>query len=166
MHKPNPEQLIKDGEVVTNQWQLITDMSTSLPTGKILLPLALWQTQQALLAKRDDVGVWLRNDVTLDELAPSLLQLPLIAIEFPVFMDGRGFSLARVLRDRYNYQGELRAIGHIIRDQLCYLQRCGFNSFAFDDSVDVNAALSSLSDFSEAYQTAADQAIPLFRRRA
>ena len=91
--------------------------------------------------------------------------VPVIAINFPKFVDGRGFSLARLLRERYGYQGEIRATGEIIRDQLYLLQRCGFNAFEFGEEVDLAEASKSLADFSDAYQVAADQPIPLFKRR-
>jgi len=90
--------------------------------------------------------------------------IPLIAVNFPTFMDGRGFSYARELRER-GYKGELRATGHFIRDQMAYLARCGFDAFEMADESQLEQALPSLSDFSEAYQASADQSQPLFRRR-
>ena len=86
-------------------------------------------------------------------------------VNFPVFTDGRGFSYARELRER-GLRGELRAGGHFIRDQLTYLQRCGFNAFQMADEAELEAALASLADFSEHYQASIDQPLPLFRRRA
>ncbi|MGH1486177.1 MAG: DUF934 domain-containing protein [Cellvibrionaceae bacterium] len=164
-----PKQIIKDGKVIDNEWQLLSayeDASTVIiPQGKVIVHLDILQQQNAL-SERSDTGVLINNDVELSEIAEKIVQLPLIAIDFPVFMDGRGFSLARVLRERYQYQGEIRAVGHVIRDQLCYLQRCGFNAFSFDESVDLDAALASLSDFTEAYQTSVEKPEPLFRRRA
>jgi uncharacterized protein (DUF934 family) len=98
-------------------------------------------------------------------LFDHLGEIPVIAINFPAFMDGRGFSYARELRER-GYSGELRATGHFIRDQLAYLARCGFDAFQMEDEAQLDDALASLGDFSEAYQAAADQPLPLFRRRA
>ena len=98
----------------------------------------------------------------------------MIAVNFPQFTDGRGYSTARLLRERYGWKGELRAIGDIQRDQLYYLSRCGFDAFLLNDGLDaaqgdslrsVQNALSAFNDFSEAYQTSADQPVPLFRRR-
>ena len=77
----------------------------------------------------------------------------------------RGFSIARLLRERYDYQGEIRAIGNIIRDQLYLLQRCGFNGFELEAGIDLTEAAKSLQDFSDAYQVAVDQPVPLFKRR-
>ena len=163
---PNQLSMIKDNQVVNDEWTLVTDDESTIVDNSIV-PLSLWEAQTDL-QNRSDIGVWITNDVELNAIGNDITKAPLIAIEFPVFMDGRGFSLARLLRERYNYQGEIRAIGHIIRDQLCYLKRCGFNAFTFtdDSGVDVNEALNSLNDFTEAYQTSVDKPQPLFRRRA
>ena len=93
-----------------------------------------------------------------------LEQIPLVAINFPVFTDGRGFSYARELRQR-GFKGELRACGHFIRDQLTYLRRCGFDAFQLANEHELEAALASLADFDEFYQGSVDQPLPLFRRR-
>ena len=162
-------QYIKDGQIVDDPWAIVPSTehpeTVSVPTSHALVPVAVWQAQPAL-QKISTIGVWLDNSVNLDELAPSIVQLPVIAIEFPVFVDGRGFSLARLLRERYQYPGELRAIGHVIRDQLCYLKRCGFNAFSFAQGINLAEAITSLNDFTESYQTSVDQPDPLFRRRA
>ncbi len=158
-------KMIKDGQVVDNNWAVIQSSEEAIPEGEVIVPAAVW-IEQTELHTRKDVGIWLNNDIELENIAPQLLALPVIAINFPVFMDGRGFSLARLLRERYGYQGEVRAIGHIIRDQLCYLKRCGFNAFTFvDPNVDINTAVESLNDFTEAYQTSVDMPEPLFRRK-
>ncbi|MFT6387752.1 MAG: hypothetical protein ACJAUP_001124 [Cellvibrionaceae bacterium] len=164
---PTQNKMIKDGAVVNDTWLLISTIKDSLqtvPEGQTIVPLELWRSQSELKA-RSDIGVWLNNDSDLSLVAEELITLPIIAINFPIFMDGRGFSLARLLRERYGYQGEIRAIGHIIRDQLCYLKRCGFNAFTFDESVDINSAVASLNDFTEAYQTSVDMPQPLFKRK-
>ena len=91
--------------------------------------------------------------------------IAVIAINFPKFVDGRGYSIARILRDQLGYKGELRAIGDVLHDQLFYLKRCGFDSFAISEDTAAEAALSGLTDFSNSYQCAVDQPEPLFRRR-
>ena len=93
-------------------------------------------------------------------------RLALIAINFPKFTDGRGYSMASTLRTRLGYKGELRAIGDVLRDQLFYMQRLGFNAFDVRADKDIHAAGQSLGDFSETYQGAVDQPLPLFRRRS
>lgn len=113
-------------------------------------------------------GIWLNgcHGPELRECIDDLLVLPVIAIYFSDFTDGRGFSLATLLRERYNYKGELRAFGNILPDQLFYLQRCGFNAFSFETEVNLQEACKALNDFSRSYQVASDQSIPLFRQRS
>jgi uncharacterized protein (DUF934 family) len=98
-------------------------------------------------------------------LAGRLRDLTLIAVNFPKYGDGRGYSIARLLRERYGYRGELRAIGVVARDHLQSMAQCGFDSFQLRDGEDAVEALQGLDDFSEAYQANAAQRVPLFRRR-
>ena len=127
-----------------------------------MLSLQAWQALDD--AQKASIGVWLSSEQLADDLGDECQKAPVIAIQFPTFMDGRGFSTARLLRERYGFNGELRAV-NVIRDQLFYLQRCGFNSFVLADDQNLEAALSSLSDFSDSYQPGVDQPTPLFRRR-
>ncbi|KZY83862.1 oxidoreductase, partial [Oleiphilus sp. HI0069] len=112
-----------------------------------------------------EVGVWLDSDEEPEALAPYLDKLPAIAINFPKFVDGRGYSYARILRDRLNFEGEIRAIGDILHDQLFYLKRCGFDAYAVREDKDIEVAQEGLSDFTESYQAASFMNQPLFRRR-
>lgn len=164
------QKLIKDGTVVSDDWQLVDISEGSpdeLPSGKIIVPLPFWLAHKAQLRERlPDLGVWLHGDGDIAQLSQDVEELPLIAVNFPVFTDGRGFSAGRLLRERHGFSGELRAVGNFLRDQLCYLRRCGFNAFSLDDKYDIEAALASLHDFSEYYQSSVDQPVPLFRRRA
>ena len=98
-------------------------------------------------------------------LAGALERIGVIAVNFPKFGDGRGFSTARLLRERYGWKGELRAIGDIFRDQLFFLASCGFSSYALRDGEDPQEALAAFGDFSEAYQASVERPVPLFRRR-
>jgi uncharacterized protein (DUF934 family) len=165
-------KLVKDGAIVDNQWTLLEKPegeagAAEVPAGQVIVPLAVWQAQQNTLSQRVDVGVWLDSDETPDQLGDKLQALPVIALNFPVFKDGRAFSSARLLRDRYGYTGEVRAIGHFIRDQLCYLRRVGVNAFDFGaQNIDLEEAIKSLHDFTEYYQASSDERLPLFRRRA
>ncbi|MGQ9425367.1 DUF934 domain-containing protein [Gilvimarinus sp. F26214L] len=162
-------KLIKDGAVARDDWQLI-DEETSLeniPSGKVIVPLKLWQDHcEGLRGRLPDLGVWLHGHEETAALADDLTDLPLVAVNFPVFSDGRGFSAGRLLRERHGFRGELRAIGYFLREQLCYLRRCGFSAFSLDDRYDPEDSLSSLEDFTEFYQAAFDEPLPLFRRRA
>jgi len=112
------------------------------------------------------VGVWLEAGEGAEALAADLADLALIGIDFPKFTDGRGYSSARLLRERFGYQGEIRAIGDVLHDQLFYMKRCGIDAFAVRADKDIEAALAGLNVFSETYQTAVDQPQPLFRRRS
>jgi uncharacterized protein (DUF934 family) len=87
-----------------------------------------------------------------------------VAINFPKFGDGRGYTKARLLRERFAYKGEVRAVGEVLGDQLFYMARCGFDAFALVDGKDTQAALRCLQDFSVTYQAATDEARPLYRR--
>ena len=88
-----------------------------------------------------------------------------VEVNFPKFGDGRGFSIARLLRERYGYKGELRAVGQVARDHLYYMEQCGFDAYLLRDGEDVAEALAAFDDYSEAYQSTVAQPIPLFRRR-
>ena len=99
------------------------------------------------------------------KLGLALPGLKLIAINFPKYGDGRGYSIARLLRERYGYKGELRAIGVVARDHLQLMAQCGFDSFQLREGEDADEALKGLNDFGEAYQASAAQPVPLFRRR-
>jgi uncharacterized protein (DUF934 family) len=162
--------IIKDRQIVSDDWQVIklaegeTVESASLPEGRIIVPLALWQARRDALIARGDVGVWLASDQRAEALKEDVDRLPVIAVDFPKFADGRGYSIAYNLRARLGYTGELRAIGDVLRDQLFYMQRVGFNAFATRPDRSIQDALKGLTDFSEAYQASWDQKMPLFRR--
>ena len=161
-------KIIRDGAIVNDDWTLIaSDHDTALPNGKLIVPLKVWALRKTeLLARAEPIGVWLDGHGDVATLADSVDQLALIAINFPKFADGRGYSAAALLRTRYGFKGELRAIGDVLRDQIFYMQRVGFNAFAARADKDIVDALRALTDFSETYQGATDQPVPLFRRRA
>jgi len=115
---------------------------------------------------RDGIGIWLAPSDEPGQLAPYLPALTLVAIDFPSFRDGRGYSTAALLRSRYRFRGDLRAIGDVLVDQLFYLRRVGFSSFELRADQDPPAALAALRTFSEVYQASVDQPLPYFRRRA
>ncbi|MBL4826796.1 MAG: DUF934 domain-containing protein [Spongiibacteraceae bacterium] len=159
-----PNKLIKNREVVEDHWLQLTAEETTIPEGAAIIPLALWQAHKEQLTDRKQLGIWLDSDESPNLIADDLNHFDVVAINFPSFADGRGFSYARELREQHDYQGEIRAIGHFMRDQLFYLQRCGFNAFALEGS-EPEQALNSLDDFSDSYQACIDQATPLFKRR-
>jgi len=159
-------QILKDTQVVSDNWILLDENADSIPAGDILLSYQQWQNFADHLSNHSGrIGIWLEGHAEIEQITEPLLNLPLIAINFPKFADGRGFSAARLIKERYNYAGELRAIGGFIRDQLYLLNRCGFNAFQFSDENELSDAAESLKDFSENYQVSVDQENPLFRRR-
>jgi len=161
-------KLIKDGAVVDDRWTLVREASASadLPAGvPVIVPLALWKAELDTLSARGDVGVWLAPDAEPADLAADVAVLPLIAIDFPAFTDGRGYSSARLLRERYGFKGELRAIGDVLRDQLYAMAECGFDAFAVRADRDPHDALKSLGDFSGLYAPTTRTPQPWFRRR-
>ena len=159
-------KLIKNNAAQAYTWQQHTDESlqdADLSQGQHLVPLTAWLENSANLG--DDVGVIIPTDADPNSLTSALNKAPAIAISFGVFADGRGFSLARILREDCDYQGELQATGGYMQDQLFYLKRCGFDSYVVEDDVDIDSMLESLGDFSDSYQASSDEPRPLFRRR-
>ena len=163
-------EIIRGGSVVADDWQIlrpapaISMAEVEIPAGRVVVPLALWLERHAALIARGDVGVWLASADDPSSIAPWLQQLPVVAVDFPKFTDGRGYSVAYLLRSRFGYRGELRAIGDVLPDQLFFMHRVGFDAFAVRPDKDIRQALHSLQPFSDAYQGAWDNAVPAFRR--
>lgn len=165
--------IIKNRQAVTDDFTVIrlaegeTAESVSLPAGPLLVPLAVWSARKAeLQARGTPVGVWLDVTEGPEAIASELDAFAVIGVNFPKFTDGRGYSTARLLRERYSYSGELRAIGDVLHDQLFLMARCGFDAFALKDGKDVAKAVNAFETFKTPYQAAVDQTQPLFRRRA
>ena len=140
------------------------------PTGKVMVPLTVWIARKAELAERlvkGEVGVWLAPHETVETLAnaePELNQFPIIGIYHERHGDGRPYSMAVLLRTRYSYTNELRVFGDVLRDQLFFYKRCGFDSFLIRADRSAEDALASLKDFSVPYQGAVDEKLPVWRR--
>ncbi len=163
------QRIIKNDQVIDETWHLL-DKDATLDgisnCDDLIVPLSLWREHSHALKARDGgLGVWLEADEQVEEIAEDLQHFQVIALNFPSFTDGRHFSSARLLRERYGYKGEIRAIGDVLRDQLFFMKRCGFDAYALRADRDPYDALASLQDFSEVYQAATDQPQPLFRRR-
>jgi len=159
-------KLIKNGAIIEDDWQVLREIPESgLPDGKFIVPLNYWLEHRDNLRARGDVGVWLSSDQPPAPLAGDLSALPVIAIDFPLFTDGRGFSYGRTLREHFKYAGEVRAIGQFIRDQMYYLSRCGFDAYAIE-TTEPEKAVESLKDFSSSYSASIDQPLPWFRRNS
>ncbi len=165
-------KIIKHGQIVDDNWQVLklaegeTPESVNLANENLIVPLPVWQARrEEILQRGAPFGVWLDSHEGPESIQADLPHFTLVAVNFPKFADGRGYSTARLLRERYGYRGELRAIGDVLQDQLFYLKRCGFDAFAVRADKDIQSALVGLNDFSETYQAAVDQPQPLFRRR-
>ena len=163
------QRIIKNNEVIDETWHLLPKDASfdDIPNSDdLIVPLALWREHgQALKARDGGLGVWLDSDEEAEDIGADVANFQVIALNFPAFTDGRSYSNARLLRDRFGYTGELRAIGDVLRDQLFYLHRCGFDAFAIRADKDPYEALQGLKDFSVTYQSSTDEPMPLFRRR-
>ncbi|MFZ6707613.1 DUF934 domain-containing protein [Undibacterium sp. TC9W] len=163
-------EIIKDKAIVADDWTVLrlteneTPDAVGVPAGKVIIPLKVWLLQRESLLNRTDIAVWFSSDEQAKELKEDISRFSLLAVDFPKFADGRGYSIAYNLRSRLNFTGELRAIGDVLRDQLFYMQRVGFNAFATREDKNIHDAIKGLTDFSEKYQTSWDEKNPLFRR--
>lgn len=165
--------IIKGRAIVADDWQVLrlaegeTVADVALPEGKLIVPLLVWQARRAALDKHvtaRTLGVWLADTEGPELIADDLQHFQIIAVDFPKFANGRGYSSAALLRTRYCYRGELRAIGDVLRDQMFYLARVGFDAFAVRPDRSIDDALQALDDYSVTYQSSTDEARPLFRR--
>jgi len=180
MANSQTRKIIKERRLQDDHWKVVTPAAGEqasdvfLPFGPLLVPLAVWKARRSSLIAREYehgslLGIWLAPGDDPAEIANDIDDFSVIAVHFPKAVDGRGYTTARLLRERYGFTGELRAFGDIGRDQLFYLNRVGFDSFAIGEAPgvgNVEDALSAFDDFPEAYQAASDRPEPLFRRRA
>jgi uncharacterized protein (DUF934 family) len=158
-------QIIRDRAIVEDDFSHVADSGELPGGGKPIVPLARFvKDRAALLASYPALGVRVPSD-KLPADVPELGRLALIAIEFPRFTDGRGYSVARQLRQRHGFTGELRAVGWVLRDQLRYLERCGFNAFELAPGKPLASALEAFGELAQTYQAAADEPRPIYRRR-
>jgi uncharacterized protein (DUF934 family) len=145
--------------VEDDPWTLVRDLEAPLPEGQVILPVARW------LENPQQNAVWLGPDDEVEGLERWFGQLPLIALEFPSFRDGRAYSQAYLLRTRLGWTGELRAVGDVLRDQLSHMRQCGFDSFAVREDKSAEDALKGLAGMSVLYGRSVIEPRPLFRRR-
>lgn len=157
-----------DSKVAARQdvWQRFNgDAATVTPGSSLLLPLDVWREYRSRwLAHDGALGIQLSPSDDVSTLADDLDRLSLITISFPAFTDGRGYSQARLLRERLGYTGEIRAVGDVLIDQLLYLRRCGFDSFDLRADQSIEDAKIAVGSLTQAYQSGVGQS-PLFRRR-
>ncbi len=158
-----PRQLLRDGRVVADDWTYLADTDanpatpgTTVASGGLIIPFDQWQADKATwLADSRRLGVVLQPAHRVESLAPDLARFELVASEFPGPSDGRGYTQARLLRERYGFRHELRAAGYVRQDQLFFLARCGFNSFELPEN-ELHVATAAFSTFSAEYQPSND----------
>ncbi len=164
-----PDIISKDGSVKADSWVVVPrpaeGEALELSGAPSLIPMDLWLAGRDQFKGRGDIGVWLESHDEPEALEGLVNELPLIAVNFPKFSDGRGYSIGRLLRERFGFTNELRAIGDVLLDQLQFMKRCGFDSYALREDKDSSKAAACLSFFSNSYQAATDTDVPLFRRR-
>ncbi len=164
-------KLIKDGELIPNRWTILREASgpevlKALLGKNLIVPLKFWKSYQTEIGNfAGNVAIWLNSNESVADIASQLHSLPLIALNYPLFSDGRSYSNARALRQQYEYKGEVRAIGDVLRDQLFYMSRCGFNSFDLRPDQDETLCLQAFRDFKTSYAATITEPLPLFQRR-
>lgn len=158
--------LVKDGEVVADAWCHAGD-DDPLPEGApVVVPLARWRRDRdSLLARGTPLGVRLTSDQLAETIGDDAGHLALIVLVFPSFRDGRPYSTARLLRERYGFRGELRASGDVLRDQLLFMQRCGIDAFDIPSDDAVAAWQQATQEISVVYQPATDRRTPVNQLR-
>ena len=149
--------LIKEGQIAADPWRGLADDEALPAEGRIVISLERWQREQdALLARGEPLGIRLRAGQHPQAIARHVQRFALVALEFPKFTDGRPYSYARLLRQRFGYEGELRATGQVLRDQLLFMHRCGFDAFECANADGLVAWRAALAEISVFYQPAAD----------
>jgi len=166
----NNSKLIKAGTIHDNDFVHIAETEeltvAALPAGNISVPLNLWLEYKTELQSRpDQIAVQIAADEMPQDLADDLDDIDIIVLPFVNYTDGRSYSHAHKLRLRFNFGGEIRAVGDVHFDQLDFLARCGCDAFEIPDDEDHQAALSAFEEFSEVYQPAADDGHLVFARR-
>jgi uncharacterized protein (DUF934 family) len=166
-----PKLIDTKAALLANPWVLLPKdctLETAVATaeGHLLIPANLWLAhRQDLQNTGKQFAVWLDSEQSAHLLANDLASLPMLALNFPQFMDGRAYSTAVILRQHYHYKGEIRAIGDVLRDQLFMMKRCGFTTFDLRDTVKLEDATTAFHDFTTNYQATVEAPEPLFRRR-
>lgn len=159
--------LLEAGNAVPDSWIKVGDEDALPDSAPALITLDRFQREKDALAGRNaPLGVLLPSDAKPESIADSLDRISLVAIQFPVFKDGRGFTIARTLRERYGYKGEIRAVGHVLIDQHVFLLRCGFTTVEIPEVAKAAEWKQALGQYDIAYQGSMmdDEPLSLFRR--
>lgn len=158
--------LVKDNSIVEDSWTHIADGEDMPLDAAIIVSAERWRADRASLVHRNGpIGVRLRNDQSPEDLGEDLHRFGLVAVEFPAFKDGRAYTQARLLRERYRFTGEIRAVGDVLRDQLLFMQRCGIDAFEIRKQADAEAFHKAITEISVVYQPAADDRHPVTAQR-
>jgi uncharacterized protein (DUF934 family) len=160
--------LIKNGEIVQDSWIEATADAPLPEVDALLVPYAIWKEhREALMQRNGRLGVRLAADQPPQLIAGDLDRLDLVALEFPTFRDGRAYSYARLLRERYGYRKELRAVGNVLRDQFLFMHRCGFDAYEIAHPDAAQVWRKAIGEFTVFYQRATDDSVPatLLRQR-
>ncbi|MEJ6591232.1 MAG: DUF934 domain-containing protein [SAR86 cluster bacterium] len=157
--------IIKDQVIIASPFVTLSLDDANRDTANCLLPMAYYIEHHEALQGRQDIGIWVAAGEAVEDIAAFVHQLAVIALDFPHFGDGRGYSSATILRRQLGYQGEIRAIGDVRRDQLEQMQRCGINAYELADGQDIQSSAAGLAGFSFNYQASIDSPTPLFRQR-
>ena len=158
--------LIKNRGLCEDTWFTADDESPLPKSGALIVGLDRWRAErETLLARRQPLGIRLRSDQPPAQIVDDLTHFAVVALEFPKFADGRAFSYARLLRERYGYRGEVRAVGAPVIDQALFLHRCGFDAIEVAAGTSADAWLKAQARISVTYQTAADGRAPVYRQR-
>ncbi len=153
MREASPELMILDGQVVPRCFMLVEDPDQDAPAGPgSAIPLARWLSLADAGGAPKGVGVLIEGHDDIEPLKARLDALPLVALHFPRFADGRGYSHARRLRAMWGYEGVVLAYGDVLRDQLLYMSRCGVNAFYMRADQDPRASLAAFSLYTLHYQ--------------
>ncbi|WP_340118468.1 DUF934 domain-containing protein [Pelagibius sp. 7325] len=145
--------LLKDGALVTDDWTPLADDADARPGDKVIVTLDQWrERRERLRGHNGRLGLRLKSDQAPAQIADDLALFDLVALEFPRFGDGRPYSSARLLRERYGFTGELRAVGNVLRDQFQLMLRCGFDAFEVKDEKAVEAWHDATSEIAFTYQ--------------
>jgi uncharacterized protein (DUF934 family) len=149
--------LVKNGELFESSFVDVSSADAIPPAMPIIVSVEQWQAQRAaLLARGTPLGIRLRSDQPPELIAADLAEFTVVALEFPKFRDGRAYSYARLLRERYGYQGELRAVGDVLLEQLFFMLRTGFDVFELQSADPLRDYRTAVSEFSVWYQPTAD----------
>ncbi|HEU4617305.1 MAG TPA: DUF934 domain-containing protein [Gammaproteobacteria bacterium] len=149
--------LVKNGELVEDPFLDVSAADAVPGEGALILSLAQWlQGREELAARADPLGVRLKSHESPELVASDLARFAVVALEFPKFRDGRAYTYARWLRDRFAYKGEVRAVGDVLLEQLHFMLRVGFDAFELDCEDPLATYLTALEDYSVWYQPTGD----------